>query len=88
MSMPDSAAVSVGVNPQYGWLSVLLCYLQRSLCDYLHCFLIKESTYHMQIRHFMVNNVPSELQGTTPPALCCQMAFKTHGKAFYNIQVY
>lgn len=88
MSRPDSAAISVGVNPRYGWLSVLLCYLQRSLCDYLHCFLIKESTYHMQIRHFMVNNIPSELQGTTPPALCCQMAFKTHGRALGNIQVH
>lgn len=88
MSRSDSAAISVGVNSQCEQLSVLFCYLQRSLCDYLHCFLIKESTYHMQIRHFMVNNVPSELQGTTPPALCCQMAFKTHGRAFYNIQVY
>lgn len=85
MSGPDSSVVSVGVIPQSEWLSVLLCYLQRSLCDYLPCFLIKESTYHMQIRHFMVNNVPSELQGTTPPAQCCQMAFKTHGRALYQI---
>lgn len=88
MSRSYFAAVSLGVNPLYEWLTVLLCYLQRSLCDYLHCFLIKESTYHMQIRHFMVNNVPSELQGTTPPALCCQMAFTTHGRALCNIQVY
>lgn len=76
MSWPDSSSISVGVIPKSEWLNVLLCYLQRSLCDYLPCLLIKESTYHMQIRHLMVNNVPSELQGTTPPALCCQMAFK------------
>lgn len=41
----------------------------------------------MQIQHFMVNNVPSELQGTTPPALCCQMAFKTRGRALSNLSV-